>query len=84
MAEVLNTVQIGRDNDFFDLGGHSLLAGRLVTQIAQVMEIRIPLATLFERPTVKLLAQYIETQRWAAQQSERPEDLSDDEEEFKL
>lgn len=85
MAEVLNTDRIGRDHDFFDLGGHSLLAGRLVTKIAQSMEIRLPLATLFDRPTVKLLAEYIETQRWAAQQqSDLDSDLSDDEEEFKL
>jgi amino acid adenylation domain-containing protein/non-ribosomal peptide synthase protein (TIGR01720 family) len=85
MAEVLNMDQVGRNNDFFDLGGHSLLAGRLVTKITQTLQLRIPLAVLFDRPTVKLLGQYIETQRWAAQQqSDAPEILSDDEEEFKL
>lgn len=47
---------IGLKDNFFSLGGHSLLAARLGTEIGRELGCRLPLASLFQSPTVELLA----------------------------
>jgi phthiocerol/phenolphthiocerol synthesis type-I polyketide synthase E len=52
---------LGIDNlsihdNFFEIGGSSLLATRLFAQIAAVFGQRLPLATIFEAPTIEQLA----------------------------
>jgi amino acid adenylation domain-containing protein len=54
--ELLRVNQIGVDDNFFDLGGHSLLAARLIGRIEKEMGYNIPVATLFEAPTIAELA----------------------------
>jgi thioesterase domain-containing protein/acyl carrier protein len=55
-ADVLEVKAIGINENFFDLGGHSLLAVRLFAQIEKRLDKRLPLATLFQAPTVAELA----------------------------
>nr|AXN93627.1 PuwA [Symplocastrum muelleri NIVA-CYA 644] len=55
-SEVLGVDWVGVGDNFFDLGGHSLLAVRLMTQIQQHFGKHLPLATLFQNPTIESLA----------------------------
>jgi thioesterase domain-containing protein/acyl carrier protein len=56
---------IGRHDNFFDLGGHSLLAARLATEIDQLLGCKLPIAYLFQSPTVESLARRISGENWA-------------------
>ncbi len=57
--ELLGTSPIGTDDHFFELGGHSLLAARAAARIEDAFGKRLPLAALFEAPTIAQLARYL-------------------------
>ena len=59
-SEVMGIERIGLHDNFFDLGGHSILAMRLVYEIEKAFTVRIPLASLFETPTISQLAQVLD------------------------
>ena len=60
-AEILSIDTVGRDDNFFELGGHSLLAAQIAARIRSHFRFEAPISTLFEFPTVKLLAERIAT-----------------------
>ncbi|MDY7093926.1 MAG: condensation domain-containing protein [Acidobacteriota bacterium] len=53
---VLRLPAVGRHQDFFDLGGHSLLATRIVAAVQRELGVELPVAAVFEAPTLELLA----------------------------
>ena len=63
---VLNIRPIGVRDDFFDLGGHSLLAVRLFAQLEKVFGKSLPLATLFQAPTIEQLVRVVQDEGWRA------------------
>jgi amino acid adenylation domain-containing protein len=60
-AQVLGKKQIGTQETFWDAGGHSLLATQMLEQVRRVCGIELEVRHLFEGPTVKALAEIIES-----------------------
>jgi len=60
-AEVMaaDKSSIGIDTNFFELGGHSLKATILISRIHKRLNIKIPLALLFQKPTIRGITEYI-------------------------
>jgi amino acid adenylation domain-containing protein len=56
-SEVLERDRISVDDDFFELGGDSLLGMQVLARIQEACGVRIPLRFLFDRRTVRLLAE---------------------------
>ena len=50
---------IGIDDNFFERGGHSLKATVLLSKIQKRMNVKIPLAKMFELVTIRALSNYI-------------------------
>jgi thioesterase domain-containing protein/acyl carrier protein len=62
--ETLKIKPIGVTDNFFELGGHSLLAVRLFAQIEKKFNKNLPLATLFQAPTIEGLAEILRQEGW--------------------
>jgi amino acid adenylation domain-containing protein len=60
-AQVLDIDRIGVRDSFFELGGHSLLATQVISRVREVFATEIPLAALFDHPTILSLAALIDT-----------------------
>jgi len=67
---LLGVPQVSATASFFDLGGDSLLAARLFAELERSTGKAVPLATLFESPTLEGLAKALEatasTGRWSS------------------
>jgi thioesterase domain-containing protein/acyl carrier protein len=58
--EVLDIDSIGVNKNFFELGGYSLQAIQLLNGVENVFGIKLPVATIFQYPTVESMALVIE------------------------
>ena len=63
--QVLGVEPVGVRDNFFDLGGHSLLGVRLFAQIERITGERLPLAALFQAPTIEELARVLSNKQGA-------------------
>ncbi|MFC4048007.1 condensation domain-containing protein, partial [Dactylosporangium siamense] len=55
-GELLGVDRVGAADNFFELGGHSLLATQVMSRIRAAFDADLPVAALFETPTVAGLA----------------------------
>jgi amino acid adenylation domain-containing protein len=60
-SQVLNLEKIGIEENFFDIGGHSLMATQAISRVKAAFEVELPLQALFESPTVRRLAEQVES-----------------------
>jgi len=60
-AEILkiDKKKIGIHDSFFRMGGHSLKATLLAAKIHKLFDVKIPLTEVFEKPSIREMAQYI-------------------------
>jgi len=63
--ESLELERVGIDENFFDIGGHSLSAMRVVVRIRSVLDLDVPVACLFQNPTIELLAMAVDGMRFS-------------------
>ncbi|HEX5223219.1 MAG TPA: amino acid adenylation domain-containing protein, partial [Verrucomicrobiae bacterium] len=59
--DLLHIKPVGATDNFFDLGGHSLLAIRLLARVEKELGKSLPVATLFQSPTLGEFARAIKT-----------------------
>ncbi|WP_283133985.1 non-ribosomal peptide synthetase [Rhizohabitans arisaemae] len=71
-AELLRLDALGADEDVFAVGGHSLLIVHLLARLRAHFGVAVPLRALFDRPTVREIAQTIEAHLTMARASEAP------------
>ncbi|NIM15606.1 MAG: amino acid adenylation domain-containing protein, partial [Candidatus Aminicenantes bacterium] len=51
---------IGIDDNFFQLGGHSIKAAVMVSKVHKILDVKLPLAEVFKRRTIRELAGYLQ------------------------
>ncbi|MEA2174981.1 MAG: hypothetical protein QOD00_2573 [Blastocatellia bacterium] len=73
-TSLLGINRVGVNDNYFELGGDSLLATQLASQVRKVFDVELPLADLFQHPTLNELAASIEEAL-----IEQMEDLTDEE-----
>jgi amino acid adenylation domain-containing protein len=60
-SELISHTYFTIDDSFFDVGGHSLLTAQLAHRIERSFGVRLPLLEIFRNPTIRMLAERIET-----------------------
>jgi len=62
--QVLSIRPIRRSDNFFEIGGHSVLAARMFARLEKTIGKALPLATLFQAPTIEKLAAVLRDSGW--------------------
>jgi thioesterase domain-containing protein/acyl carrier protein len=57
--DLLRIDSVGFDQNYFDLGGDSSLAVQMFAEIEKAFKVKLPLATLYDAPTIEELARIV-------------------------
>jgi FkbH-like protein len=63
--ELLNVEELGVQDDYFALGGTSLVAAQMFAEISKRFEVKLPLTTILEHPSIRALALAIDARGMA-------------------
>ncbi|MCA1575864.1 MAG: amino acid adenylation domain-containing protein [Acidobacteria bacterium] len=69
-CEVLKLPLVGRGDNFFNLGGHSLLVTHVIMRVRDILNVELPIRSLFESSTVAEFAELITKQISEGKQGE--------------
>ncbi|GGG23273.1 hypothetical protein GCM10007304_41350 [Rhodococcoides trifolii] len=58
--------RVGAGDNFFDLGGNSLTATRVTARVGAALDVHVPVTAVFEAPTVRGLARWVDRTRTEA------------------
>ena len=81
-SELLKSIDIGIEDDFFDVGGRSMTATALVSRLHTTFAVDFRLASLFERPTIAGIAEVVDMLALTRRKANSP--ATKDREEFVL
>jgi amino acid adenylation domain-containing protein len=59
-SEVLKLPVVRRDDNFFNLGGHSLLVTHAILRVRNILNVELPIRSLFDAPTVAEFSELID------------------------
>ena len=59
-CEALELEDVGIHDDFFDSGGHSLIATQIVSRLSAEFSIDVPLARIYQSPTIAELSAWVD------------------------
>lgn len=62
-GSALGVAQVGLDDVFFEMGGNSLVAVQLAARMREALAVELPIAVLFDHPTVRALAEFVTQQK---------------------
>ena len=71
-ASILGVDRVGMHDHFLELGGHSLLAVRLIAEVRAVFEVNLSLSSVFDLPTVDLMATFVSSGQTCNHRAKRP------------
>jgi len=57
--ELLGLPSVGLEDNFFEMGGTSLIATVLLTKLNQALNLSLPIAAVFEYPTVRAMTEFL-------------------------
>lgn len=63
-SRLLKVTEIGIHDNYFELGGHSLGAVSMLADVRKLTGKTLPLATLFQAPTIATLAELLRNEGW--------------------
>ncbi|MEH2206133.1 MAG: SDR family oxidoreductase [Nostoc sp.] len=68
--KVLGIEKIGIYDNFFDLGGSSLIGVEVISQLQKQLNTHIPIISIYERPTISSLAEFLSNDQEAVYQKD--------------
>ncbi|RAM48425.1 MAG: polyketide synthase [Hapalosiphonaceae cyanobacterium JJU2] len=68
--KVLGIEKIGIYDNFFDLGGSSLIGVEVISQLQKELNTHIPIISIYERPTISSLAEFLSSDEQATSQKD--------------
>lgn len=71
-GDLLGITNMGIHDNFFERGGHSLLATQLISRVQTCFQIRLPLRTIFEAPTIAQLTECIAEKMGVTERTSMP------------